>query len=156
MSHCKSLTNRNAVFQDVLDSTTDIRDLEFALANNIDDLRNRSGEAVSSSTASLIKLIICSGLYPQFAFPDEHNPYRKSNELVYHTQCKNKRELHMYIAIQQLISSTAKRFLSLHPSSVLTAHPDWIQGTGKNVRRGEQRRTEVVRDMVCVFIDGIK
>ncbi|KAH8551200.1 hypothetical protein BGW37DRAFT_495169 [Umbelopsis sp. PMI_123] len=110
--------------EDVLDSTTDIRDLEFSLANSIEDLRSRSRVALSNDTVNLIKLIICSGLYPQFAFPDEHNPYRKSNELVFHTQ--------------------AKRFLSLHPSSVFASHPDWVQGTGENVRRDD---LDLLKDM---------
>jgi hypothetical protein len=70
----------------VLDSSADIRDLEFSLSNDLDTLRSRNKDQMSSSTVDLIKLIICSGLYPQFAFPDEHNPYRKSNELVFHTQ----------------------------------------------------------------------
>ncbi|KAJ2960902.1 hypothetical protein NQZ79_g3699 [Umbelopsis isabellina] len=103
--------------EDVLDSSTDIRDLEFSLSNDLDTLRSRNKDQRAPSTVNLIKLIICSGLYPQFAFPDEHNPYRKSNELVFHTQ--------------------AKRFLSLHPSSVLAAHPEWIQGTGENVRKDD-------------------
>ncbi|KAI8582921.1 hypothetical protein K450DRAFT_225480 [Umbelopsis ramanniana AG] len=110
--------------EDVLDSSTDIRDLEFSLANNIEDLRNRSRVALSKDAVNLIKLIICSGLYPQFAFPDEHNPYRKSNEIVFHTQ--------------------AKRFLSPHPSSVFASHPDWIQGTGENVRRND---LDLLKDM---------
>ncbi|KAG2179770.1 hypothetical protein INT43_003553 [Umbelopsis isabellina] len=103
--------------EDVLDSSTDIRDLEFSLTNDLDTLRSRNKDQMEPSTVNLIKLIICSGLYPQFAFPDEHNPYRKSNELIFHTQ--------------------AKRFLSLHPSSVLAAHPEWIQGTGENVRKDD-------------------
>lgn len=64
-----------------------------------------------------MKLILCSSLYPQLAIGDEHNPYRKSNEIVFHTPSKS--------------------FLSIHPSSVIASHPEWVQGTEKNVRKGD-------------------
>lgn len=60
----------------------DIRDLEFSLANNIKQLRSRAC-SLSDREIQLVKLVLCSSLYPQLAIGDEHNPYRKSNEIVF-------------------------------------------------------------------------
>lgn len=60
----------------------DIRDLEFSLANNIKQLRSRAS-SLSDREIQLVKLVLCSSLYPQLAIGDEHNPYRKSNEIVF-------------------------------------------------------------------------
>ncbi|KAI8384738.1 P-loop containing nucleoside triphosphate hydrolase protein [Radiomyces spectabilis] len=95
---------------------TDIRDLEFSLANNIKRLKSRTTE-LSARDIELVKLILCSALYPQLAVGDEHNPYRKSNEILFHTPVKN--------------------FLSLHPTSVLAACPNLVQGVGENMRKDD-------------------
>ena len=34
----------------------------------------------------MLKVILCSGLYPQVAIPDEHNSYKPSTEQIYHTK----------------------------------------------------------------------
>lgn len=69
------------------EEATDIRDLEFSMANDLDKLKSKA-TALTDKDINLIKLIICSALYPQLAIGDEHNPYRKSNEIVFHTPCK--------------------------------------------------------------------
>ncbi|KAI9491621.1 P-loop containing nucleoside triphosphate hydrolase protein [Zychaea mexicana] len=97
-------------------NTSDIRDLEFTMANNVKNLMSRAA-TLSKRDINLIKLIICSALYPQLAIGDEHNPYRKSNEIVFHTP--------------------VKKFISIHPTSVISAHPDWVQGIGDNVRKDD-------------------
>lgn len=70
--------------QDEPSDKVDIRDLEFALMNDVRQLRSRAS-SLSKRQVELVKLIICSALYPQFAIGDEHNPHRNSNELVFHT-----------------------------------------------------------------------
>ncbi|EPB90295.1 hypothetical protein HMPREF1544_02820 [Mucor circinelloides 1006PhL] len=95
----------------------DIRDLEFSLANNIKQLRSRAC-SLSDREIQLVKLVLCSSLYPQLAIGDEHNPYRKSNEIVFQVP--------------------AKSFLSIHPSSVIASHPEWVQGHDKNTRKDDQ------------------
>lgn len=66
----------------------DIRDLEFTLMNNVKALQSRSA-SLSDHEIELIKLVICSSLYPQLAIGDEHNVYRKSNEIVFNTPSKS-------------------------------------------------------------------
>lgn len=35
-----------------------------------------------------------------------------------------------------ILFAIAKKFLSLHPSSVLASNPEWVQGYQDNVRKG--------------------
>ncbi|KAL9551091.1 hypothetical protein MBANPS3_004422 [Mucor bainieri] len=95
----------------------DIRDLEFSLANNIKQLQSRA-YSLSDREIQLVKLVLCSSLYPQLAIGDEHNPYRKSNEIVFQVPAKN--------------------FLSIHPSSVIASHPEWVQGHDEKTRKDDQ------------------
>jgi hypothetical protein len=64
------------------DDNRDIRDLEFSLVNNIKQLKFRA-YTLSEREIQLVKLVLCSSLYPQLAIGDEHNPHRKSNEIVF-------------------------------------------------------------------------
>ncbi|KAF7726559.1 DEAH (Asp-Glu-Ala-His) box polypeptide 34 [Apophysomyces ossiformis] len=108
---------------------TDIRDLEFTVTNNIKSLQSRA-TALSDCDIHLIKICLCSALYPQLAIGDEHNPYRKSNEIVFHTPVKN--------------------FLSPHPTSVIASHPDWVQGLGDNVRKDDlQVEQSMYHQLLC-------
>ena len=64
-------------------------ELEFSLKHNAEDLLNKSD--VSSLTIkeiNLIKLLLCSGLYPNIAIADEANYYRKLQEQTFHTSSK--------------------------------------------------------------------
>lgn len=68
------------------DDRIDIQDLEFSLKNNLKRLQRKANETITDDrTIQLLKLIICSSLYPQIAIGDEHNPYRKSDEIIFHT-----------------------------------------------------------------------
>lgn len=44
--------------------------------------------SLSDKDVELAKLVICSSLYPQLAISDEHNAYRKSNEIMFNTPGK--------------------------------------------------------------------
>lgn len=96
----------------------DIRDLEFSVMNSIKQLRSRA-YTLTEREIQIVKLVLCSSLYPQLAIGDEHNPHRKSNEIIFHikgmcyhiclysTSC---RELTRY-----MLSKYSKK-LSLHSS----------------------------------------
>ncbi|KAI7886742.1 P-loop containing nucleoside triphosphate hydrolase protein [Lichtheimia hyalospora FSU 10163] len=109
----------------------DIRDLEFSMTNNLKDLRQKAA-LLSSVDVDLIKLIICSAFYPQLAIGDAHNPYRNSNEIVFHTRFKN--------------------FLSIHPTSVIAAHPDWVQGVGENVRKDDEAVERALQHQLLCYL----
>lgn len=60
------------------------QDVKFKLRHNVSELQ----EAVSvsqdlpSRQQTLLKLLLCRGLYPQLALPDEHNTTRKDSDQV--------------------------------------------------------------------------
>lgn len=85
--YCSSIFPNNFFFIEN-EEVTDIRDLEFSMANDLNWLKSKA-TALTNKDIDIIKLIICSSLYPQLAIGDEHNPYRKSNEIVFHTPCES-------------------------------------------------------------------
>ncbi|PIO27504.1 hypothetical protein AB205_0039030, partial [Aquarana catesbeiana] len=84
-------------------------DVKFKLRHNVDELRELSGagEELSSKQLSLLKLIVCHGLYPQLALPDSFNSCRKDSDQVFHTK--------------------SKQGIVLHPTSVFSSNPELLQ-----------------------------
>lgn len=77
----RSSRKRKRLMQDEDDEDrVDIRDLEFSLMH-----RNKKVSSLDDWQIQLVKLIICSALYPQLAIGDEHNAHRNSNEIMFHT-----------------------------------------------------------------------
>ena len=69
--------------------TTDkIRDIEFRLINDVNALRELSSDSQNYRTKdiNMLKLILCSGLYPQVAIADEFNNYKRDTDQFYHTK----------------------------------------------------------------------
>ncbi|XP_047128394.1 probable ATP-dependent RNA helicase DHX34 isoform X1 [Hydra vulgaris] len=91
------------------DNLVDINDINFKLRHNLSSLEKSSmrNRKFTHRDIILLKLILSSGLYPQIAVPDETNPWRKQNEQVFHTK--------------------DKQFLMLHPTSVYSLHPDFLE-----------------------------
>ncbi|XP_075463161.1 putative ATP-dependent RNA helicase DHX34 isoform X3 [Ascaphus truei] len=91
------------------DKSVDIQDVKFKLRHNVDELQASSSAAqgLSSQQLSLLKLIVCRGLYPQLAVPDAFNSSRKDSDQVFHT--KN------------------KQGVVLHPTCVFSSNPDLLQ-----------------------------
>ncbi|XP_072286092.1 probable ATP-dependent RNA helicase DHX34 [Pyxicephalus adspersus] len=89
--------------------SVDIQDVKFKLRHNVDELRELSGagEDLSRKQLSLLKLIVCHGLYPQLAIPDSFNSCRKDSDQVFHTR--------------------RKQGIVLHPTSVFSNNPDLLQ-----------------------------
>ncbi|XP_073497531.1 probable ATP-dependent RNA helicase DHX34 [Phyllobates terribilis] len=89
--------------------SVDIQDVNFKLRHNVDELRDLSGagEELSTKRLSLLKLIVCHGLYPQVALPDSFNSCRKDSDQVFHTR--------------------TKQGIVLHPTSVFSSNPELLQ-----------------------------
>lgn len=90
----------------------DVKDLEFKLKHNLEKLSRASKDSQSFSHRDIIilKIILSSGLYPQFAVPDDCNSYTPENEQVFHTR--------------------SKMFVVLHPNSYFANHPHCLEPTG--------------------------
>lgn len=100
------------------DKGHDIKDLEFRLSHDLNKLQEISNKSRSFTLRdiNLLKIILCSGLYPQVAIPDDCNSYKTDSEQVFHT--KN------------------KAFILLHPTSVFSCQPEFLQTNEKKEYSG--------------------
>ncbi|KAJ3119220.1 DEAH (Asp-Glu-Ala-His) box polypeptide 34 [Nowakowskiella sp. JEL0407] len=90
-----------------------IAELEFNLKHSSTEILRQSTSfaMLRKRDINVLKLIICSGLYPNLAFSDEANFSRRATEQVFHT--KN------------------KRFVTMHPTSVFSYKPELLHGQQK-------------------------
>ena len=72
-----------------------IKDLEFRLTEDLDQLQESSNRSRSLSLGDilLLKVILCSGLYPQLAIADQHNNYKPESEQIFHTKVRNRKRI---------------------------------------------------------------
>ncbi|XP_066590433.1 probable ATP-dependent RNA helicase DHX34 [Prorops nasuta] len=94
---------------DAEDKEIDIKDVEFRMRNDPNQVQNllAASTACSYKDLTMLKLILCSGLYPQFAFSDEFNYCKPTSEQLFHTK--------------------AKPYVSLHPMSFFGNNPKILQ-----------------------------
>ncbi|XP_058489600.1 probable ATP-dependent RNA helicase DHX34 [Solea solea] len=99
-------TSRRKKDKDGPGQNMDIQEVKFKLRHNISELQEAVtvSQDMSSRHQALLKLLLCRGLYPQLAVPDEHNTNRKDSDQVFHT--KNKQGVVM------------------HPTSVFASDPE--------------------------------
>ncbi|XP_052792364.1 probable ATP-dependent RNA helicase DHX34 [Mya arenaria] len=90
------------------DKDSDIKDLEFRLSHNLQQLQETSNESrrFTLRDVNLLKIILCSGLYPQVSVADDCNTLKSSSEQAFHTK--------------------SKPFLLLHPTSVFSYKPELL------------------------------
>jgi len=76
----------------VLKTSDKIRDIEFRLINDLNALKEMSTDSQNyrSKDINMLKLILCSGLYPQIAIADEFNNYKRDCDQFFHTKVKLK------------------------------------------------------------------
>ncbi|KAJ3378304.1 DEAH (Asp-Glu-Ala-His) box polypeptide 34, partial [Lobulomyces angularis] len=113
-------------YEELNDMTID--ELEFTLKQDAEQLLQKTDVTnLTSVDVGLIKLIICSGLYPHFAIADENNHNKMYSEQIFHTK--------------------TKRFISMHPTSVFYYKPEIIFNCPNedetNVIEEERNDTEV-------------
>ncbi|KAK4329637.1 hypothetical protein Pmani_000039 [Petrolisthes manimaculis] len=91
------------------DEGTDIKDVDFRISYDHKQLGEiRRGSWVrSDKDMVMLKLVLCSGLYPNLAIADEHNSYKPGSEQLFHTPLKP--------------------FAALHPTGVFSASPEILQ-----------------------------
>ncbi|XP_076646959.1 putative ATP-dependent RNA helicase DHX34 [Halictus rubicundus] len=91
------------------DEGIDIKDVEFRMKNDPSQVQDllTAATAYSYKDLTMLKIILCSGLYPQFASADEFNYCKSMNEQLFHTK--------------------AKPYIALHPMSFFGNHPQVLQ-----------------------------
>jgi len=101
----------------------DIHDIDFKLRHNLSKLEESSkrNRRFSYREINLLKLIISSGLYPQFVIPDESNIHRKQSEQMFH--------------------SKDKQFLMLHPIGVYYLQPEFLESLYESNQKNEKEST---------------
>jgi ATP-dependent RNA helicase DHX34 len=86
---------------------TSIHHLEFSLKYDVSDLLAKSDtSALNRRDENLVRLILCSGVYPNIAIADDANAYRPNTEQVFHTK--------------------EKRFVKMLPTSVFATQPETL------------------------------
>ncbi|XP_029475820.1 probable ATP-dependent RNA helicase DHX34 [Rhinatrema bivittatum] len=102
--------------------SVDIQDVKFKLRHNVEELQASSSESwdLSGQHVALLKLIVCRGLYPQLALPDEFNACRKDSDQIFHT--KN------------------KAGIVLHPTSMFSSTPELLQVEGSQDDRSRAEK----------------
>lgn len=97
------------------ETKTDIRDLEFKLTHDLDKLEagSTARRSFTLREINLLKIILCSGLYPNLALPDENNSNKRDSEQFFHSQ--------------------SKQFLQVLPTCVFANRPQLLQLTDSPV-----------------------
>ncbi|KAK2718300.1 probable ATP-dependent RNA helicase DHX34 [Artemia franciscana] len=97
------------------ESQIDIRDVEFRLRNDTEKVKALLFGASTTNFKELLvlKLILCSSLFPQVAIGDEHNSYKSGSEQLFHTR--------------------GKPFTTLHPMSYFANNPEVLQLTEADI-----------------------
>ncbi|KAM6933986.1 putative ATP-dependent RNA helicase DHX34 [Xenentodon cancila] len=112
----------------------DIQEVKFKLRHNVSELQEAVSvsQDLSSRQQALLKLLLCRGLYPQLALPDEHNSTRKDSEQVFHT--KN------------------KQGVVIHPTSVFASDPEVLHVSEGDTREMGPDRTDSSRHQLLAFV----
>ncbi|XP_045580866.1 probable ATP-dependent RNA helicase DHX34 [Salmo salar] len=99
----------------------DIQEIKFKLRHNVSELQEAASASqdLSSRQQALLKLLVCRGLYPQLALPDEHNANRKDSEQVFHTR--------------------NKQGVVIHPTSVFASDPEVLHVPEEGNREGPDK-----------------
>lgn len=108
---------------DAEDTKTDVRDVDFRIANDFKRLQRllRESSADTHKDLVLLKLILTSGLYPQIAIEDEFNTSKTVADRLYHTKTKN------YVFLRPLsYFATNTEVLELHNDDIEVPPPGYF------------------------------
>lgn len=102
----------------------DIKDVEFRMRNDSNQVQSllTGSSACSYKDLMMLKVILCSGLYPQLAIADEFNYCKTTSEQLFHTQ--------------------KKPYVALHPMSVFGNNPKTLQLEDSEIVTIEGKRSK--------------
>ncbi|XP_046400213.1 probable ATP-dependent RNA helicase DHX34 [Ischnura elegans] len=103
----------------------DIKDVEFRLRNTSSQVHNllMGSTACSYKDLMMLKVILCSGLYPQTAIADEFNYCKSAPEQLFHTR--------------------GKPYIALHPMSFFGTHPKVLHLEESDIHTSRGRNSKL-------------
>ncbi|XP_026195613.1 probable ATP-dependent RNA helicase DHX34 [Anabas testudineus] len=127
-------TGRRKKDKEKSEQNVDIQEVKFKLRHNVSELQESVSvsQDLTSRQQALLKLLLCRGLYPQLALPDEHNSTRKDSDQVFHT--KN------------------KHGVVVHPTSVFASDPEVLHVPEDDNREMEPDRKDSSRHQLLAFV----
>ncbi|KAJ8280280.1 hypothetical protein GJAV_G00052690 [Gymnothorax javanicus] len=114
--------------------SVDIQEVKFKLRHSVSELQEAAGASqdLSSRQQALLKLVLCRGLYPQLALPDEHNATRKDSEQIFHTR--------------------NKQGVVIHPTSVFASDPEVLHVPEHDSREMGSEKGESSKHQLLAFV----
>lgn len=121
-----------------------LQDVKFKLRHDVSELQAASSLVLSSSQLTLLKLVLCRGLYPQLALPDQFNGSRKDSEQVLSpcsipipwspaaSCCPST----LACLLLQIFHTRSKAGVVPHPTSVFATSPELLHDKEKAERGG--------------------
>ncbi|CAJ1064969.1 probable ATP-dependent RNA helicase DHX34 isoform X1 [Xyrichtys novacula] len=112
----------------------DIQEVKFKLRHNVSELQEAVSvsQDLSSRQQALLKLLLCRGLYPQLALPDEHNTTRKDSDQVFHTR--------------------NKQGVVIHPTSVFASDPEVLHVPEDDNREMGPDKRDSTKHQLLAFV----
>ncbi|KAJ8256636.1 hypothetical protein COCON_G00187880 [Conger conger] len=110
------------------------KEVKFKLRHSVAELQEAAGASqdLSSRQQALLKLVLCRGLYPQLALPDEHNATRKDSEQIFHTR--------------------NKQGVVIHPTSVFASDPEVLHVPEPDPREMGSEKAESAKHQLLAFV----
>ncbi|XP_035242569.1 probable ATP-dependent RNA helicase DHX34 isoform X1 [Anguilla anguilla] len=120
--------------KDEAGQSVDIQEVKFKLRHSVTELQEAAGASqdLSSRQQALLKLVLCRGLYPQLALPDEHNATRKDSEQIFHTR--------------------NKQGVVIHPTSVFASDPEVLHVPEPEPRETGSEKPESSKHQLLAFV----
>ncbi|KAM6973744.1 putative ATP-dependent RNA helicase DHX34 [Aplochiton taeniatus] len=120
--------------KDGREENVDIQEVKFKLRHNVSELQEAASASqdLASRQQALLKLLLCRGLYPQLALPDEHNATRKDSEQVFHTR--------------------NKQGVVIHPTSVFASDPEVLHVPEQEDRQTGPESRDSSRHQLLAFV----
>ncbi|XP_041090388.1 probable ATP-dependent RNA helicase DHX34 isoform X3 [Polyodon spathula] len=115
-------------------SAVDIQDVKFKLRHSVPELREAavSSQDLSRRQQALLKLVLCRGLYPQLALPDEHNANRKDSDQIFHTR--------------------SKQGVVIHPTSVFASDPEVLHIQEHEIKETGPDKEESCKHQILAYV----
>lgn len=141
-----------------------LQDIKFKLRHNVDELQAVSSSVLSSSQLVLLKLVLCRGLYPQLAVPDQLNSGRKDSDQVSvlslpcplpqgfpAAPCSPSTPV---LLLLQIFHTKSKQGVVLHPTCVFATSPELLHAKEGLERGGTKGGTTPIAEELALLLPG--